>query len=139
MCVLGGFGNNTHFFNDIWTASFDPNAVDDEMKAGQENGGLADENDAYTSAIIYLYENGIVDGYPDGNFKPDNLVNVVEALKIILEAFNYDISDTNDEWYQFYVNFAKNNDLFLDTFNNYNKTLTRGEMAELIYRILNTN
>ena len=37
-------------------------------------------------AIKYMSENGIISGYPDGTFKPDNLINRAEALKIILEA-----------------------------------------------------
>jgi rare lipoprotein A len=37
-------------------------------------------------AIKYMTENGIISGYPDGSFKPDNLINRAEALKIILEA-----------------------------------------------------
>lgn len=38
------------------------------------------------TAIKYLRDNGILEGYPDGSFKPDNEINRVEALKIILEA-----------------------------------------------------
>ncbi len=37
-------------------------------------------------ALKYLSENDIIDGYEDGTFKPDNLVNRAEALKMILEA-----------------------------------------------------
>jgi rare lipoprotein A len=37
-------------------------------------------------ALKYLSENNIIKGYEDGTFKPDNLVNRAEALKIILEA-----------------------------------------------------
>jgi len=39
-------------------------------------------------ALKYLKEKGIIGGYADGSFKPDNLINRVEALKIILEANN---------------------------------------------------
>jgi rare lipoprotein A len=37
-------------------------------------------------ALKYLKEKGIISGYNDGSFKPDNFINRVEALKIILEA-----------------------------------------------------
>lgn len=37
-------------------------------------------------ALKYLSENDIIDGYEDGTFKPDKLVNRAEALKMILEA-----------------------------------------------------
>jgi len=37
-------------------------------------------------ALKHLKKLGIIGGYADGSFKPDNLINRVEALKIILEA-----------------------------------------------------
>lgn len=37
-------------------------------------------------AIDYVEAEGIVGGYPDGTFGPDNTVNRVELLKIVLEA-----------------------------------------------------
>jgi rare lipoprotein A len=39
-------------------------------------------------AIKYLKEKGILKGFNDGSFKPDSMINRVEALKIILEANN---------------------------------------------------
>lgn len=38
------------------------------------------------SAILYLQEQGIVQGYEDGTFKPNQLVNRAEFLKIIIEG-----------------------------------------------------
>lgn len=38
------------------------------------------------SAIEYLQAHGIVQGYPDGNFRPEQPINRAEALKIILRA-----------------------------------------------------
>lgn len=39
-------------------------------------------------AIKYLEDNGIIGGYPDGTFKPGNTVNRVEALKMLMTAFD---------------------------------------------------
>ena len=59
-------------------------------------------------AIKYLKENDVIKGYPDGSFKPNNTVNRVEALKMLMLAFNIEagvhgplpFSDTtNDAWY----------------------------------------
>jgi hypothetical protein len=59
-------------------------------------------------AIKYLEEKGIVGGYPDGTFKPNNTVNRVEALKMLMTAFDLKagpagslpFSDTdNSAWY----------------------------------------
>jgi len=37
-------------------------------------------------AVDYLNENGIIQGYPDGYFRPDRIINRAEALKIIFES-----------------------------------------------------
>ncbi len=63
-------------------------------------------------AIEYLSEVGIIKGYPDGTFKPDNPVNRVEFLKLVLESseITTDVSEPtdfpdvkNDRWYSKYV------------------------------------
>lgn len=78
-----------------------------------------DEGHKNFEAIFYLKENGIINGYPDGTFKPDNTINRAELLKILMES-NYDESDfahhgdTNcfsdvkaNEWYTKYICAAK--------------------------------
>ncbi|MBN2307164.1 S-layer homology domain-containing protein [Candidatus Peregrinibacteria bacterium] len=59
-------------------------------------------------AIKYLQAQGIISGYSDGTFKPGNTVNRVEALKMLMLAFNVEagpggklpFSDTDDgAWY----------------------------------------
>lgn len=44
------------------------------------------------TAIMDLRDRGVIDGYPDGTFKPEQTVNRVEALKIILNAAGVDSS-----------------------------------------------
>ncbi|MBN2087747.1 S-layer homology domain-containing protein [Candidatus Peregrinibacteria bacterium] len=59
-------------------------------------------------AIKYLSDNGVINGYSDGTFKPNNTVNRVEALKMLMLAFNAGTGPTqeltftdtsNSEWY----------------------------------------
>lgn len=59
-------------------------------------------------AIKFLREEGIIDGYSDGTFKPANTVNRVEALKMLMLAFDLEagpagalpFADTdNSAWY----------------------------------------
>ncbi len=67
-------------------------------------------------AIAYLEENGIVDGYPDGSFKPNNSLNRAELLKILVEGMGYSpdadaykncFPDVTTDWYAKYTCFAK--------------------------------
>jgi len=88
----------------------------------------------------------IVQGYPDGSFRPAQTVNRVELLKVFLESSNVYVpscsyqpySDVpSNEWYTKYVCFAKTYNLMdVDYFNNFNpaKPMTRGDVAELFYR-----
>jgi len=67
-------------------------------------------------AIQGLKDRGVISGYPDGSFKPDQAVNRVEALKMILlgagitgtaEHTVAGFTDTsNSEWYAPYLNKA---------------------------------
>ncbi len=69
------------------------------------------------TAIGYLKDHGVISGYPDGTFKPDQVVNRAEALKIILlgsgvqVAASVDLEPFRDTdrtaWYATYVEKAK--------------------------------
>ncbi len=67
-------------------------------------------------AIQYLKYNGIIDGYEDSTFKPENTVNRAELLKILVggkgvnpavENFNNCFPDVTTEWFAPYVCYAK--------------------------------
>lgn len=70
------------------------------------------------AAVEYLDNNGIINGYQDGTFGPDNLVNRAEAAKIIVGAFGIDHSSnyevlfpdvTKDQWFFPFVMSGKEN------------------------------
>ena len=68
-------------------------------------------------AINYLYENDVIEGYSDNTFRPDQLVNRAEALKILLLGSAIFVPDiaaqevfpdvVHDSWYGKYVLKAK--------------------------------
>jgi len=69
-------------------------------------------NNRYAPAINQLYAAGIISGYPDGEFKPEKLVNRAEFLKLALESssINTEVTTTTgftdvDEkaWYAKYI------------------------------------
>ena len=84
------------------------------------------DNQMYSTAIEFLSTSGIVQGYPDGSFGPDLILNRAELLKIISEGSakisNQDsgifdsysstkcFSDVKaDQWYTKYICYAKAN------------------------------
>ena len=78
---------------------------------------LADDNEL-CQAIAWGTEYGIWDGYPDGTFKPYDVINRAEVLKVALETFDvglFPLSGTDEgfsdvspyAWYMPYVRTAK--------------------------------
>lgn len=72
------------------------------------------EGDYHYDAINFVYEKGMVQGYEDGTFKPDNLINRAEFVKILvsskyqgpLDGSNC-FTDINHEWYAGFVCWAQ--------------------------------
>jgi hypothetical protein len=50
----------------------------------------------YRESIQFLYTRGIISGYSDGSFKPDQSISRAELLKIILEAGSGAIGNQNN-------------------------------------------
>jgi hypothetical protein len=81
------------------------------------------EGHIYEEAIEYLYNEGIINGYPNGTFRPDKTIQRAELLKIIV-ASNYHESEyqhygniscfpdvPGNEWFTQYVCFAKEKEI----------------------------
>lgn len=67
-------------------------------------------------AIEFLRETGVVGGYEDGTFKPENQINRAELAKILVEAqgitpdpdvYQNCFTDVGEEWFAPYVCYAK--------------------------------
>ncbi len=73
------------------------------------------ENTSYRKAIMWMYNSGIIEGYPDGTFQPDQCVNRAEFLKMLFETFDTELNtdaelfkDTpKGEWYEVYIRAAR--------------------------------
>lgn len=95
-------------------------------------------NQWYTQYICFAKAQGIVQGYDDGTFKPDQEVNFVEALKIMFEGMDVSLTSSNDNpWYQKYYDTAQSKYLIPYELNNqYSHDFSRAQAAEVIMRIL---
>ncbi len=89
----------------------------------------------YTKYVCFGKHADIVEGYGDGTFKPGQTVNLVEALKMALTTFGYSYK-TSDPWYKNIVENAAMNNFIPLTFANFDQAVERGDMADLIARIL---
>ena len=74
---------------------------------------------AQATAISYVKDQNIVEGYPDGTFRPDNPINRAEFTKIVVGAVVDDeeiessdcFPDVSNEWFAKYVCTAKEQEL----------------------------
>lgn len=101
----------------------------------------------YIPYLAAAKEKGIIEGYEDGSFMPDQNINLVEALKIYLSSFDniifpnlsdYLFVDTPENaWFTPYTAYSAmrgmleinlENKIFPD------QEVTRGYLAEIIYR-----
>lgn len=103
----------------------------------------------YLSYLNYAIALGVVNGHPDGTYRPGNVVNRVEFLKILLLSYGLNLNDypittlypdtDRDEWYAPYVQYSKEHDLLdPDSQGNFHPTygVSRGEVAETLWRLL---
>ncbi len=92
--------------------------------------------DSLAEAVSY----GIAAGNPDGSFDPGRFVNKVEFLKMLLLAFEIDVSaHEGDEWYSGYLGYARTVGLVYPNMENDLEPsvyLTRGDCAEILYKMI---
>jgi hypothetical protein len=90
--------------------------------------------DWYFDYVCIAKLNNIVSGYPDGTFQPAQEINFVEGAKIIVEALNLPTT-ASTPWYKSYVDVLDTNHAIPTSITTFAHKLTRGEMAEIMYRL----
>jgi hypothetical protein len=90
------------------------------------------------SDIEYLIGLDVVDGYPDGTFRPNNTINADAFIKLIVTALGYtDIVNGTEYWASTYIDKAKELGIVLDgEFSNYTVEISRADMSRIISRAL---
>ena len=91
----------------------------------------------YAENICFAHMNQIVDGYPDGRFRPENSISFVEAAKVISNVFsiNIDKIQTGQYWYRPYVQSLSDLHAIPTNVRRLNQTLSRADMAQIVYRL----
>jgi len=102
-------------------------------------------NDWFSPHICTAKAYGLVDGFDDNSFRPNNFITKAESLKLILLSKNikdFSASSTENsinmldsDWFYNMVNFADGFDIwFFDDSISPNSLISRSEFAELFYR-----
>lgn len=103
------------------------------------------DNEWYVRYVIGAANLSIINGYPDGTFRPAATVNTAEFLKMLVKTFDletglpyYSTDVPPNAWYARYVGIAELMNLFPKRTAKLGPEilLTRGEVAEAIARVL---
>lgn len=95
------------------------------------------KNEWFAKYICTAKRVGWISGYPDGTFKPADMINFAEASKIISNAMKVeeDKEGTRNEWFAGFVKGLENRKAIPSTVHFFDKDVSRGEMAEVIWRL----
>lgn len=91
-------------------------------------------DDWFAQYVCVAVENDILDGYPDGTFKPAEAVNFAEAAKIIANSLGLNSEDITEEvWFKPFVKALEDRNGIPPSIRSFPKLITRGEMARMIH------
>ncbi|MFH1284693.1 MAG: beta-propeller domain-containing protein [Candidatus Peregrinibacteria bacterium] len=125
------------------------------MEAGDYDTGGSDcypdvKNDWYAPYVCKATELKLVEGYPDGYFRPEQEINFAEASKIITNTL-YDLlgeqarqmleiagptGAAGETWYGPFVYALELGSAIPGDVDSFDKKVTRGEMAEIAWRVM---
>ncbi len=147
--LVNGYEDNTYKPNNTVTRAEMAKLM---VIALGEEGRLSDANNKQSKFKdmkgnwAYGYVNiavdlGVINGYPDGTFGPQNTVSYAEATAMILRALEYDteVKKSTEVWPNNYINYAKKLSLYssIETINT-NDGAKRGNVAIMLWNMLRT-
>lgn len=90
----------------------------------------------YAPYVCAAKNRGIVDGYKGNVFKPEDPVNMAEAIKIVVNAYGRNIDEpAGQNWYKPYVDELKKDGTLSPSYLPW-EPLTRERAADLLWRVL---
>lgn len=96
------------------------------------------KNAWYSKYVCKATELGFVKGYDDGYFRPEKTINFAEASKIVANVLELEVEDdslVNSPWYEKYVSALDKYNGVPKSISSFGENLSRGEMAEVVWRI----
>jgi len=108
-----------------------------EEYRGETIFGDVKENHWASGYVNIAESQGLIEGFEDKTFRPEEEITYVQALAVVVRILGYE-KDVVGEWPDNYVEMGK--DLGLDRYIDLsaNKPINRGEIAVLVYNALGT-
>jgi len=150
--IVNGYSNGTYgpenninraeFLKIIVEATYEREEIDDCIQNNDtgawDNVFFPDvpKSDWYAKYVCLGKIKAIIKGDEDGFFRPADKINFVEAAKIIVQSFRYAerVGETAP-WYKKYISALVERRAIPISIRATDSFLTRGEMAEMIYRL----
>ncbi|MFA7284667.1 MAG: S-layer homology domain-containing protein, partial [Candidatus Absconditabacterales bacterium] len=138
--VISGYGNHTFGPDNKITRAELLKIVLEASSApvGNQTGCFVDIKDEwFAKYVCYAHTKGIINGYADNTFKPNQHITISESFKIGLKGFGIYVSDSsNKERYTPYFDFVHNNNIISKYAITHDMHMKRGMMSHLIYQLL---
>jgi len=94
------------------------------------------QNQWFAKFVCTAKRKGIVNGYEDGNYRPENIINFAEMTVIVSKMLELNINEENKTtWYEPFVKEVSDSNAIPTTITDLNQEITKAETAEIIYRL----
>ena len=93
----------------------------------------------YNGYVNLAYAKGVINGYGNGNFGPDDVISYGQVVTILLRMLGYTTKEIGSVWPGDYTAYAAQLGLSEGLSLKDNDPVTRGQAAILFYRALKTN
>lgn len=96
-----------------------------------------DPNAWFAPYVCLAKEEGMISGYPDGTFHPENNVSLPEVAKIMTGYYELvpSVYDPQAPWYMSYLSALESGGYLPETVQSIGQPMARDEIVELIWRI----
>lgn len=94
------------------------------------------KNEWFAPFVCFAKDKNILEGYPNGTFKPGNDIKFSEGAKVIVNTFGIEVDTDDPVWYKPFVEALGVRRAIPTTITDFGQLMTRGEMAEIIYRLM---
>lgn len=150
--IIAGYPNGTFkpdkTVSRVEALKFIFEGIKERVDVGQLPFPDVQEGEWYGKYLYTAFKQGVVNGYPDGTFKPSNTVNKAEFYKILFNGMGVDIDPRvgekpfddveKDDWFAPYIAYAKELGITEPGISEIRPSqgMTRGEVAYAIYRLM---
>lgn len=111
-----------------------------KVEAAQSTSSFSDIKGHWAeSSVLAAINQGVVSGYPDGLFHPENKVTRAEFIKMTVAALKLPLDTTGktQHWYDPYIDSVKSTNIYKDgdfASNDWTKAMNRDEMVHVAVR-----